>query len=298
MRARNPQKVAVVTDTTACLLPEQVKEYDIEVVPVALIFEDKVYRDGIDIRPADFYALLRQAKKLPTTSGSSPTPYLEAYERASQKAESIVCVTEPSRFSAMFNSAKLAKEMAKTALAGVAINVIECTTAAAGLGLVALAAARAAASGKALKEVIDIAKHVMFRVSLFAMLDTLHYLVKGGRVPQAAALVNSVLQIKPVFSLNRGEAHTIALPRSVDSAMKHILAMMKGKVVSGQPLHVAVMHADAADRALELRNRISTHFDCSELFITEFTPVMGVHTGPGLVGVAFYSDEPINEILR
>ena len=110
-------------------------------------------------------------------------------------------------------------------------------------------------------------------------------------MPQAAALVNSVLQIKPVFSLNQGEAHTIALPRSVDSAMKHILAMMKGKVVSGQPLHVAVMHADAGDRALELRNRISAHFNCNELFVTEFTSVMGVHTGPGLVGVAFYSDE-------
>jgi DegV family protein with EDD domain len=293
MRARNPQRVAVVTDTTACLLPERVKEYDIEVVPVALIFEDKVYRDGIDIRPADFYALLRHANKLPTTSGSSPAPYLEAYERASKKAESVICITEPSGFSAMFNSAKLAMEMAKTALAGVAIEVIECTTAAAGLGLVALAAARAAASGKALKEVIDIAKHVMSRVSLFAMLDTLHYLVKGGRVPQAAALVNSVLHLKPVFSLNQGKAHTIALPRSVDSAMKHILAMMKGKVVSGQLLHVAVMHADAADRAQELRNRISAQFECSELFITEFTPVMGVHTGPGLVGVAFYSSDPV-----
>jgi len=161
-----------------------------------------------------------------------------------------------------------------------------------------LAAARAAAKRKALQEVIDIAKHIMSRISLFAMLDTLHYLVKGGRVPQAAALVNSVLQIKPVFTLNQDEAHTIALPRNVEGAVKHILSMMEEKVVKGQPLHVAVMHADAADRALELRNRISTHFDCSELFITEFTPVMGVHTGPGLVGVAFYSDEPINEILR
>jgi len=123
------------------------------------------------------------------------------------------------------------------------------------------------------------------------MLDTLHYLVKGGRVPQAAGLVNSVLKIKPVFTLNQGEAHTVALPRTVEGAMKHILSMMKEKVVSRQSLRVAVMHADAADRALELKNRISAQFDCSELFITEFTPVMGVHTGPGLVGVAFCSDE-------
>jgi len=290
VRARNPQNVAIVTDTTACLLPEQVKEYDIEVVPAALIFEDKVYRDGIDISPADFYALLQHAKKLPTTSGSSPAPYLEAYEKASKKAESIVCITEPSGFSAMFNSAKLAMEMARTTLTGVVIEVIECATAAAGLGLVTLAAARAAASGKALKEVIETAKCIMSRVSLFAMLDTLHYLVKGGRVPQAAALVNSVLKIKPVFTINQGEAHTVALPRNVKGAVKHILSMMEEKVVKGQTLRVAVMHADAADRALELRSRISAQFDCSELFVTEFTPVMGVHTGPGLVGVAFYND--------
>jgi DegV family protein with EDD domain len=292
MRERNLQRVAIVTDTTACLLPEHVKEYGIVVVPVALIFEDRVYRDGIDISPADFYELLRQSRKLPTTSGSSPDPYLEAYEKASKKAESIVCITEPSGFSAMFNSARLAMEMARTTLGGVAIEVIECATAAAGLGLVTLAAARAAASGKALKEVIDITKYIMFRVSLFAMLDTLHYLVKGGRVPQAAALVNSVLQIKPVFTLNRGEAHTVALSRTVEGAMKHILRMMEQKAVRGQPLHVVVMHANAIDRALELRNRISAQFECSELFITEFTPVMGVHTGPGLVGVAFYSDQP------
>jgi DegV family protein with EDD domain len=292
MRERNLQRVAIVSDTTACLLPEHVKEYGIAVVPLALIFEDKVYQDGIDISPADFYELLRQAKKLPTTSGSSPDPYLEAYEKASKKAESIVCITEPSGFSAMFNSAKLAMDMARTTLAGVAIEVIECATAAAGLGLVTLAAARASASGKALKEVINITKSVMSQVSLFAMLDTLHYLVKGGRVPQAAALVNSVLQIKPVFTLNRGEAHTVALSRTVEGAMKHILRMMEQKAVRGQPLHVVVMHANATDRALELRNRISAHFDCSELFITEFTPVMGVHTGPGLVGVAFYSDQP------
>jgi DegV family protein with EDD domain len=159
---------------------------------------------------------------------------------------------------------------------------------------VALAAARAAASGKTLEKVMAVAKDIMSRVHLFAMLDTLHYLVKGGRVPQAAGLVNSLLKIKPVFTLNQGEAHTVALPRTVEGAIKHILSVMEEKVVSGQPLHVAVMHADAADRALELRNRISAQFNCSELFVTEFTPVMGVHTGPGLVGVAFYSDEPHN----
>jgi len=110
-------------------------------------------------------------------------------------------------------------------------------------------------------------------------------------VPQAAALVNSLLKIKPIFTINHGDAHTVALPRTIPSAIKHILKMMEKKVVKGQPLHVAVMHANVLDKAVALRNRIASQFDCAELFITEFTPVMGVHTGPGVIGVAFYSDE-------
>jgi DegV family protein with EDD domain len=285
------KKVAVVTDTTACIPQEQVMRYDIEIVPVQLIFEDRAYRDGIDISPTEFYALLRQANKLPTTSASSPDPYLEAYRKASQRAESILCLTEPSNFSAMFNSALVAKEMAKTALSSVVIEVVDCATAAAGQGLVALAAARVAASGKNLDEVMATAQDIMHRVNLFATLDTLHYLVKGGRVPQAAALVNSLLKIKPIFTLNHAEAHTVALPRTIPSAIKRMTKLMEKKVVTGRRLHVAVMHADVLDKAVALRNRIAAHFDCAELFITEFTPVMGVHTGPGLLGIAFYGED-------
>jgi DegV family protein with EDD domain len=170
------------------------------------------------------------------------------------------------------------------------IEVLDCTTAAAGQGLVALAAAEAAKTGKSLMEVKGAAEQVMDRVNLFATLDTLHYLAKSGRVPQAAALVNSILQIKPIFTLNHASAHTVALPRTINSAMKRILKLMEQNVVPGKALHATVMHADAIDNAIVLRNRIASQFDCTELFITEFTPVMGVHTGPGLLGVAFYNE--------
>jgi len=284
-------KVAIVTDTTACIPREQVARYDIEIVPVQLIFEDRTYRDGIDISPTEFYTLMRQANKLPTTSSSSPAPYLEAFCKASQRAESVLCLTEPSKFSAMYTSALVAKDMAKTAIPEVALEVIDGTTAAAGQGLVALAAAKAAASGGNLSEVMEKAKEIMHRVNLFAMLDTLHYLVKSGRVPQAAAMVNSLLKIKPIFSLNHADAHTVALPRTIPGAIKRLLKLMEPKVEEGRPLHVAVMHANAPDKAEALKSRISAQFDCAELFVTEFTPVMGVHTGPGLFGIAFYSGD-------
>ena len=284
-------KVAVVTDTTACIPQEQVEKYGIEVVPIELVFDGRVYRDGIDISPAEFYKLLREAKELPTTSGCLPGPYLAAYREAGKRASNILCITESSNFSGMFNSAQIAMEMAKTSFSNVATEVIECATAAAGMGLVALAAAKAAVSGESLTEVVEIAKSVGQRVHLFATLDTLHYLVKGGRVPKAAGLVNSLLRIKPVFTVNQGDARTVALPRTIRSAIRRILKLMGKRAVRGQSLHVAVMHADAIGEAIAFKDRIASQFDCTELFITEFTPVMGVHTGPGVIGVAFYSGD-------
>ena len=281
-------KVAIVTDTTACIPQEQVAKYDIELVPMTIIFGDKVYQDGTDISPTEFYALLRRAKELPTTSHPSPEHFLNAFHNASRRASGILCITLPSHFSATYNSALLATEMAKKTLPNVTIEVLDCDTAAAAQGLVVLAAAKAAASDKNLTEVLETAKSIIPRVDLFATLDTLRYLVKGGRVPQAAALVNSLLKIKPIFSLNHGDAHTIALPRTIPSAMKRMVKTMEERVTKEQPLHVAVMHADALHKAVALRDEISSRFDCAELFITEFTPVMGVHTGPGLVGIAFY----------
>ncbi len=284
-------KVAIVTDSVACLPKELIEKYGIEVVPVQVIFGDKVYRDGVDITPSQFYALLRQAEKLPTTAASLPGPVLEAYNKASQRASSILCITLSANFSGMFNTARQAVSIAKESLSSVVIEVIDSRTAAAAEGFVVLAAARAAASGKSLSEVAETAKRVIRQVYLFVSLDTLYYLVKGGRVPKAAAWAGALLKIKPILTVAEGEAHPVTNPRTNAGAMKRILEMMGQKVVKGLPLHVAVTHADALDRAITLRDEISSRFDCTELFITEFTPVMGAHTGPGVVGVAFYSEE-------
>lgn len=285
------KKVAIVTDTTACIPSEQVEKHDIEVVPAQLIIDGKAYRDGIDITPTQFYSLLRTAKKLPTTSASSPGPYLEAFHRASKKAQSALCITEPTKFSAMYNSASVAQTIAEAEIPGFPIEVIDCATAAGGMGLVAIYAARLADAGKSLTEVSAETREMMPRVHLFAALDTLEYLVRGGRVPQAAALVNSIFNIKPVFTLNHTGAHTVALPRSLNSAIKSIVKLMVRKVAKGKCIHVMLMHADALERAGQLRSIIATQFNCVEVFTTELTPVMGTHTGPGLVGVAFYEEE-------
>ena len=270
--------------------PEQVSRYNIEVVPIQLIIDNRTYQDGIDIKPTEFYALLRQAKKTPTTSSSAPESYFESFRRASRRAQNILCLTEPSKFSAMFNSASIAADMARATLRGTTIDIIDGTTAAAGLGLVTLAAARTAAENKPPEAVKETIRNIMSKVNLIATLDTLQYLAKSGRVPQAAAMVNQILNIKPIFSLNHADAHTVGLPRTMKSAINRMLKLMKPLAKKRRPLHVAVMHADALERAEAFKNKISAQFECREIFITEFTPVMGVHTGPGLIGVAFYEE--------
>lgn len=283
------KKVAVITDTTACVPQEQIEKYGIQLVPMVIVFGNKTYQDGIDMTATEFYSVLKEAEDLPTTSHPSPDAFLKAYLEASKKAENVLCITLSSNFSGSLNSARLAMDMAKETLPGINIQVLDCGTAAAAQGLVVLAAARAAASENSLAEVIEIARTVMSDVTLFAMLDTLNYLIKGGRVPRIAGLMGSLLKIKPIFSLKDGKAPFVMNSRGTSNAMNSILELMVKTKMKGQ-LHAAVMHADAPDKAAELRDLIASRYDRHEIFVTEFTPVMGVHTGPGLVGVAFYHD--------
>ena len=283
-------KVAVVTDTTACIPPDILHEYGIELVHIELIIDGQVYHDGIDITPTEFYAKLKKTVDPPSTSGSMPEAYIDAYEKACDQGQNVFCITEPASFSGMYNSAVLARDLICQSRPELNIEIMESSTAAAGLGLVAMAASRAAAEGQNLAKVISTAKSVMSRVFLFAALDTLSYLVNGGRVPRIAELANSVLHFKPVFTVNCGEASTVALPRTTKGVMREIIRHIEAKMENDQPLHVAVMHAAAPERAAELKNQISAKFSCADLFITEFTPVMGIHTGPGVIGASFYAD--------
>jgi len=284
-------KVAIITDTISSIPREEAEKYGIELVPLEIVFGDKVYRDRVDISADEFYALLRQADKLPTTSAPPPSTFLDVYREVSRRAAEIFCITLSAKFSATFDSAQLAMEMAREALPNVAINVLDSHTAAAAQGLIALAAAKSAALGKTLSEVVETARNVMEQVNLLAALDTLYYLVKGGRVPKLAALTASLLKIKPILTIDDGEAHMVTNARTTPGAMNRILKLMEQRIVKELPLHVAVMHADAVERAVALRDEIAARFDCADLYITEFTPVMGVHTGPGVVGVAFYSGD-------
>lgn len=143
--------------------------------------------------------------------------------------------------------------------------------------------------GRGVAEVIEAAKAMIPRVRLYAVLDTLDYLRRGGRVPQIAALAGSLLQINPLLSMANGRANILEAPRTKNRAVDHLLERAEEQI-GRRPVHMAVFHADTLAEAQALREQVAWRFDCVGLYITEFTPVMDTHTGPGLLGLAFYTD--------
>ena len=283
------RKVAVVVDSSSCLPREFLEKLHIHLVPHELVIDERSFSDGIDIEPGEFYQILERNHTVPTTSSPNPASFMEAFHQAATEAESAVCITLSCNFSATYRSASAAARIAEEELPGFPINVIDSEAAAGAEGLIALEAARGAQQGADLKRVMSRVKELIPRVNLFAFLDTLYYLRRSGRVPRVAAWAGSLLGIKPLTELRLGEARVVGKPRSRAKAMERLVGVMKTRV-EDRPVHVNVMHAHAAGDAEQLRSRVENEFDCRELFISEFTPVMGAHLGPGLLGFAFYTD--------
>ncbi|HZS92228.1 MAG TPA: DegV family protein [Chloroflexota bacterium] len=285
------RQVAIVCESTCCLPPDLARRYDIGIIPIPFVFGTQTFRDGVDITPAQFYARLAETGTPPKTSPPSPGEYLQAWREASRSASAVLLVTVDGRVSTLQRSARLAQEMAPQALPGVAVSVVDSQSAGMGQGFVALAAARAAMAGQPLAAVTAAAERVRRRVTLLVTLDTLEYLSRASRLPQVATFVGGLLAIKPVVQFSGGHIRLLARPRTRRRAIDELFERVARTVPPGARLHAAVQHAGAEVEAADFEVRLRGAFDCAELYTTEFTPVMGGYCGPGLLGVAFYSEE-------
>ena len=276
-------KVTVVTDSVAMLPAQLARELDIRVVPIVLNLNGRSYRDGIDLTTSEFYRLLRTSKELPTTATPSVGDFVQVFEEALTGAEAVVAIHVSSELTSVYRTALIAAR----SVAGARIQVLDSQSATMAEGFVALAAARAARAGADLEAVVTTAQEVRSKVRFFAFLETLEYLRRGGRVGSAAALMGSAIQLKPVVHVVDGEIAALARPRTRRKATQKMLDIMAAEVAD-RPVHAAVLHADSIDDAQDVRRRVDDLFDCLELHVTEMTPVMGTHTGPGLLGLAYY----------
>jgi DegV family protein with EDD domain len=285
------RKVAVITDSTCCLPSELVEKYDIFLVPIFIVYKGNSYRDGIDMSPGEVYTIMRRRKDLPTTSTPSAGDFMNVYRQLSQEAESILCITLTSLQSKTFEAAVLAQEKAKEVIPDTAIEVVDSRAVAGALGFVALEAARVASQGADLHQVANAARSMMGRVNHITMVDTLYYLARTGRIARAAAWAGAVLNMKPVLehSTSIGETTPVARPRTTAKAVKLMLELMAERV-GDSTVHAMVHHADELEEGEKLKAEIGSRFSCAELYLTEFTPGMGVHAGPGILGISFYAD--------
>ncbi len=280
-------RVAVVVDSAASLPPRATDGPQLYVAPLQLIIDGRTYLDGRDMTPTQFYRRLRGMKEPPTTASPSPEMYLESFRAAAAHASSVLCLTVSPRFSSSFDSALAASKRFREEAPDVELRVLDSQSAAGGEGLVATAAWRAATRGAGLAEVAETVTRTAPRVSLLAFLDTLYYVWRGGRVARLAYAGSALLGIKPMLEMSKGEVRNVARPRTRRRATRRLLEIMRERV-GESPVHANVMHGDCREDAEELQRAIKAGFDCEELLVSEFSPVIGAHTGPGTLGVAFW----------
>jgi DegV family protein with EDD domain len=283
------QKVAILTDSIACLTPEMVRQYQIRVLPINIHFNGKIYRDGVDITATEAYRLLEKAPDQFASSPASVGEYAMAYREAATHAEGILCITLSAKLSTLYNSARLAREEVNSEFPNLPIEVLDSNTAAGGEGLIVSAAAQAADQGKDLAEVTQSALAIRDKISVIGILETIRHAYRTGRIPKITAQVGSILNIKPIFTITDGEVHFAALTRNKEQAIKRALGMMK-KQVGTRPVHVSVAHADVLEEGERLKEKSASTFSCVELWLTDFSAIMGYATGAGVLAIAYYTD--------
>lgn len=284
-------KVAIVTDSSASIPPELIKQYDIKAVSLLLHLEGETYKDRVDIKtPAELFELVKKSSQFPTTAAPPPGEYVEVYRQLSRKVNSIFTLTMSSVLSLTFGSATQAKEVVKSELPDINIEVFDSRSTTGGLGLMVLAAARAAALGQGMPAAIKAAEDVRSRINHLYIFDTLSYLARSGRISKAAAMAGNMLSMKPVTEMppSLGRAVVVARPRTKKKALQVLLELIRDRVKTDEPLHVLVEHVCAAEEAERLKGIIQDQFNCAEVLLCEYSPISSLIVGPGVVGLSCY----------
>jgi DegV family protein with EDD domain len=277
-------RVAIVTDSTADLIPELVARHAVTVVPLTVNLDGRSYRDGVDMTAAEFYEKLPRSSSHPTTSQPSPGQFKEAYEGLLADHEEIVSIHISAKLSGTMSSAQQAAQM----IGDDRVHVLDSRFASMPLAALVLAAAKLAALNADASEVIDDVTRVRDATHCYFAVSTLEYLRRGGRIGAAGALLGSVLQIKPILAIEDGQVVPLERVRTHERAL-HRLVELAQSVDRAGGLCVVIGHAAAEPAAQALAERLEGIAE--SLIIQPLGPVVGAHVGPGTVGVAVYPAE-------
>jgi DegV family protein with EDD domain len=282
-------RIALVTDSSVNVPAGMQEQCGMHVVPLNVIFNGQTFRDGVDITPTRFYDLLGAASELPTTSQPSAGDFVEVYSRLSQEADAIVSIHLSELLSGTTKSALAAREQVKD----IPIEIVDSRSVSLGLGFMVMSAARAIEEGRALPEVVAGVERLIPKINIIFVVDTLKYLHMGGRIGGASAMLGSALRIKPLLHINEGEVCPLERVRSKCRATERMLEIMAERLHAENGdglLRAAVVHADREDEAIELNEQVLSRFQPAESFLTDLTPAVGTHAGPGTLGLGWYVD--------
>jgi DegV family protein with EDD domain len=277
--------VKIVTDSVADIPPDIIRELDITVIPVLLRFGEEIYRDGIDMTTDQFYERLATSKVMPTTSVPSLDLFARTYARLAEETNEILVIMLSSKLSGIYNAARQSVDLME---GNCRIEVVDSGCAVMSQGFIVIKAARAAQDGATLDEILDIVRENLPRVEMRAAFDTLEYLKRGGRIGRAQAFMGSMLKVNPIITLKDGVVEPAGRARSRSKAIDQLYEF----AASYSHIEELAVEGAACPEDVEcMVERLSAIFPKERIIRTRTTPVIGTHTGPGLLLVAVFGDK-------
>jgi DegV family protein with EDD domain len=278
--------VAVIVDSTSTIPDDVIREYGMHVIPLTLVWGNETFLDGVDMSASEFYDKLRSDPVFPSTTQPSVAEFEELYKRVGGEASDILVVTLSGELSGTLNSAVQAKSM----MPDMSIEIIDTRTMSMAAGYVALAAAREAKAGGSLAACVEAAKAANENVGVLVTLDSLEYLHRGGRIGGARKLLGGALNIKPILTVADGIVQDAGKVRTRRKALKHLITSVTDAVDGKSGVRLAGLHASSPDDAAFVLEECGTAVNAVETLMTELSPVVGAHVGPGGVGIAWSFD--------
>jgi len=282
-----PNNVAIVTDSTAYLPEEILKQYHISVTPLSVIWGNESYRDGVDILPGDFYKRLANTKVMPTTSQVTPAAMQSTFQSLLEQGCDVLGIFLSSKISGTFESAVQARETLANAADKIALVDSLWTTMA--MGWPVLTAARAAQAGKSLTECKKIAEYACQHTGVLFVVETLEFMRRGGRIGGAQAFLGTALNIKPVLEMRDGKIEAVERVRTKQKAIQHVVDAITERIKGGTPIRLAATHANSEADARSLLEMACAQLDPTETLCCPLSPVIGTHAGPGTVALNYMS---------
>jgi DegV family protein with EDD domain len=280
--------VGILTDTTASIPAKLIEKLDIEIVPYYVHRGLETLRDMVDVKPGEFAEWLKQATKLPTTSNPAPGDYMLGLRHLARRVKEIVVITMTSKGSGAYQSCLAAVEIVQEQMPELQVEVVDTLQVAMAHGWAVIEAARSALAGCGFDQVAQRARQVAQNSMMIQTADTLRYLYMGGRIGKAKHLAGSILNIKPLIGMQDGIIVALGTARSRAKAYRRMVELMQQQVGEGSRIKIAFTHVAAQAQVEKLRALVVDRFECVETIVTELSPALAVHSGPGTVGVCFF----------